>query len=1506
MQTRSILMGRITTGACNEETGEGPNGVEGVRVYLEDGSFVISDKRGLFHFEGVRSGLHVVQMDLDSLPEGYEAFACTQNSRFAGRAFSQFVETQGGTLWRADFHVRKKNSAPIGPLKGEIVLQLANTTEGKNIVYRVDMRGSTLPVGAARLNVILPEGVLYEPGSSMMDGVAIADPLQSDTTRLTFKLNDLPAGWHHKITFRGTPSRDRKAGALVTQAYLTSDVDAKAAVLTPPAETIMQLDKNVEKLQMPEITLRPHFPVRGAELNDEDRKKLDEIAGSLSGLNTEEIHVTGHTDNMRIAPEHRNEFADNQALSMARAKSVGRYLAEKLHIPPEKLFLEGKGSDQPIADNKTQAGRALNRRVEVRITSSRVVAHSRLSVIKEQSGEKRSETVAPKYTPGSSMTKPVSVKQQESGPVIFTFPDADQETQKTDEAPPRSDSSGAAAVTAEAPSGVTAPAASKSVSPGVPADSAKEKSEITIKDPNGILSPLDKDILINSINCIRVCLDSNLIPRLLLDNKEVSADRIGFTMKDDKAGKTIYSYIGVDFGKSGDHVVQFQGVDPFGNARFNQTIYVKRSGEIVSIILKSAEGNVADGKTPVKLRLELYDANGTHIPAGAELEIREGTLSPLKQPDIFAAPPVAGSHPHVQMSREGEVLFQPVNNSGPYRVVLGYNNATVEAETYVQPKMRDWILVGLGEGTVGYNTVSGNMENLQNAGVDDKLYKDDRLAFFAKGQIKGKWLLTIAYDSAKTKGNDTSGLFQTINPETYYTLYGDASQQQYDAASAKNLYIKIEREQFYALFGDFDTGLTVTELSRYSRRMTGVKTEYQSKNFEVNAFASETDQFYKRDEIPGDGTSGMYHLSGKNIVPNSEKITIEVRDRFHSEILVSSNVMTRFMDYSIDYDAGTVIFKEPVYNRDQQLNPITIVVEYEILPGTGQDYTYGGRAGVKLLDQRLKVGASYIHEGQGDESSNLYGTDTSFTLDKNTKFRAEYATSDYSAGSDSRSGDAYLAEVTRTVKLFDIKAYIREEQPGFGLGQQPASEAGTRKYGVEGAYRFSEMFKVSGDIYRQDNLLTEATRDVAEGKMNYTGKSYSAYAGLLFADDHVDDGSSRESNQLTLGGRIPTMYERLALTLDYAQSIGNNDNSDFPTRVALGAEYKATKNVTLLAAQEFTWGSSAITQDTRMGMRSTLWEGAAMNASVERQFNEDDDRVFADVGLKQTWKINNEWKIDAGLERSQTVADATNYQMNSNVPPASGTHDDFTSVSLGATYQVKQMTWDNRLEFRLADSENKWGLMSGVVKEIDSSWAESGRAQIYQTSATAGLNTMKVDLRYGLVFRPPQTKWIALDRLDFIVDNESGGASEQIDSWRFVNNFITNYRPSKDMQISLHYGAKYNQETIDGSDYSGYTDVLGVEARYDITKDWDIGLQSSMLHSWSLGQLDYCEGISIGYNVVQNAWISLGYNLTGFEDKDFSQAEYTAQGPFVRFRFKFDQDSVRDAAKWLNKGTDFI
>lgn len=1443
MRTKSTLVGRVTTGACDDKTGEGTNGVEGVRIYLEDGTFVISDRRGMFHFEGLNSGLHVVQLDMDSLPDGYEPFACTQNSRFAGRAFSQFVETQGGTLWRADFHVREKEK-PVAPIpekpQGEIILELANVVENGNVNYIVSMRGNA-PINTARLNIILPEGVLYKKDSAIMDGAKIADPVQTDKTWLIFRLDDQPANWSHQLTFGGIPSSSKKDEMLVTQAYIAAYDDAKSDVLTPPAETVLHWDKNVEVFQMPDIILRPQFSIRSAELKDEDRKKLDELADSLKGLRIDNIHVSGHTCNMPIAPQNRIYFADNNVLSMARAKTVAHYLMDKLKLPPEKIYVEGMGSSKPVADNRTEAGKAQNRRVEVLVNSSRVVDRSGLEVVKKTSGEKRTES------------KMVKGKREQD---------------------------------------IEAKLKSASVAPDSP--------EKTITEKPGILYPADKEILVGSINSVRVCLESGLTPRLLVDDKEVTANRIGFTMKDEKSGKEIYSYIGVDFGKTGNRSIQLQGIDPFGIARFKQTISVKRSGEIRSIKVKSARGNIADGKKPVKFVLELYDANGTIIPASTELEIREGSLAPLKQPDIFALLPVAGSHPRVQMNREGEVLFQPVNNSGPYRVVLGYNNIKIEAETYVQPKMRDWILVGLAEGTLGYSTVSGNMENLSISGKEEDLYKDGRIAFFAKGQIKGKWLLTVAYDSAKTSEKMTgNGLFQTINPETYYTLYGDSTQQQYDAASAKRLYVKIEREQFYAMYGDYDTGLTVTELSRYSRRVTGLKTEMQGENYEVNAFASETEQVYKRDEIPGDGTSGIYRLSRKNIVPNTEKITIEVRDRFRSEVLTLSRLLNRFTDYSIDYDAGTIIFKEPVYSRDENFNPIMIVAEYETLSNGGDDYSYGGRAGVKLLDNKLKAGGTYIHEGQGDGSSNLYGVDASLQIDDQTTVRGEYAKSDYSAGSASRSGSAFLAEVSRATGKYNAKIYYREQDAGFGMDQQPGSEAGTRKIGVEGSYRISEKLTAGANIYRHYNLMTNATRDLAEGKIGFAEKNYGASLGFLHASDRLGDGSKKESNQITMGGRILTLYERLTLSLNHAQSIDGNDNSDFPTRTTLGAEFEVTKKLTLMAAQEFTWGTSN-TSSTRVGMRSSPWSGAALTSSVERQFNENDERVFANVGMKQSWQVNKAWKVDAGIDRSQTISKSENYSFNTNVQPASGNREDFTAVTGGATYQVKNVTWDNRVEFRFADTEDKFGVMSGVVKEVDGSWAWSGRLQYFQASSDSGLETAKLDLRHGLVYRPPQTTLIALNRFDFIMDKQRGNGGADYNSWRLINNLMLNYRPQKNTQISLHYGAKYVQEKIEGTDYSGYTDLIGAEGRYDVNKYWDVGLHGSILHSWKAAVFDYSGGMSVGYNVAQNAWLSLGYNLAGFDDKDFSEANFTAQGPFLRFRFKFDQESVRDAIRWLD------
>ena len=152
--------------------------------------------------------------------------------------------------------------------------------------------------------------------------------------------------------------------------------------------------------------------------------------------------------------------------------------------------------------------------------------------------------------------------------------------------------------------------------------------------------------------------------------------------------------------------------------------------------------------------------------------------------------------------------------------------------------------------------------------------------------------MTIAYDSDKERAANRERFQTVVDPNVYYSLYADRSEQRFDAASQRKLYLKIERRQFYALFGDYDTGLSVTELARYERRFNGLKSGFRGDNVSYTAFAAETNQSFLRDEIRGDGTSGLYRLSVAPIIVNSETVRIETRDRFDTGAVVESRTLS--------------------------------------------------------------------------------------------------------------------------------------------------------------------------------------------------------------------------------------------------------------------------------------------------------------------------------------------------------------------------------------------------------------------------------------------------------------------------------------------------------------------------------------------------------------------------------------------------------------------------------------
>jgi len=1020
-------------------------------------------------------------------------------------------------------------------------------------------------------------------------------------------------------------------------------------------------------------------------------------------------------------------------------------------------------------------------------------------------------------------------------------------------------------------------------------------------------------------HAVRLMLNGAIVPGLNFSGKELSASRT----------VALSRWAGVDIQRGENTMVAI-----LLSAEGEEVDRLQRSVWFVDEVDHAAHVDdrsvlVADGRTKPVIAIRLEDSDGHPVHEGRIVEIAVADPFQLAQEveEEFESPVDAGfaAVSGLRVGADGIVLVElaPTLNSGRVRLQVPLQDGGVEGiDVWLAPEKRDWIIVGVAEAEHAGKT-------LEDANGRDLLERssDGRLAFFAKGVVKGDWLLTVAVDTAKRRGARDGEIFGEIDPNAYYTLYGDRTWQNADAESRYPVYVKLEKNTFQAVFGDFETGFSDTDLGRYSRRLSGIKADYEQKDLSVTAFAAETNQSFVKDELAADGTSGPFSLRSAPLIRSSEVIIVETRDRLRPDVILNQRPLSRYIDYEIDYSTGELFFRQPIPATDSALNPNVIVVDYETSDAGDRSVTAGIRAKTLIASGKTELGVTLLHEEDGDtqgsDGSQLAAVDVTIQLSENIELRAEAASSESNTNQGKTDGDALLLEAKHQTEKLNLTGYYREESEGFGLGQQASSTSAVRRLGAQLSAELDVVERpdrvvrsVTAQAYQEKNLSRDARRTVADAVWQQDSQTFGMNFGLRgVAEDFEDTADPRQSVLLLAGARKTFVDQGLTVSAVHEEPVytgGANDDEStlFPGRTVLGLDKTLGSQAVANIRHEVSNGANASGQNTVAGI---TWEprgGTQVRAATDMITNDSGRRIGATVGVDQVWQVNEAWTVSGGLARRANVdgdddpldvaPDAALGPLEDGVRSPLTQSEQYASGYLGAAYQNEIMAGSARVEARESTSGSRLVAVLGGAREITQTLSFSAAARHQWENREAFGDREQTDVRFGAAWRPRGEGLVVLNRLDVGHLNEEGVQ----DRSKIVNNFALNAMISKQTQASLYHGIKRVESDFDGVHSTAVTHLVGGEVRHDVTQHFDLGFQATWSENNATRTGEWSYGPSIGFSPEKNIWVSVGWNASGFEDQDFEAARYRQKGPYIKLRAKFDQNTAKGLIRTLGLGAE--
>lgn len=1031
----------------------------------------------------------------------------------------------------------------------------------------------------------------------------------------------------------------------------------------------------------------------------------------------------------------------------------------------------------------------------------------------------------------------------------------------------------------------------------------------------------DGDTLPYAIETVRIAGPDQMRLELLINGEPAPKERIGKIIQQPEPPLQAMEYVALNF-RPGANTLELVAYDLFGNERGRETITIIAPDRMANIQLSfSSITPVADGMTPVIVDVQVVDKNGTPVTADMQLTL-ESSRGRWEVEDQDKVTP--GVQVFLKGGRGSYRLLPPIE-PGASKVVVSSGALKSEQRIDFMPELRPMIATGIIEGRVSLNRLSANQllpitpddafeESLREmAGIGPDGQLGGRAAFYLKGKISGKTLLTIAYDSQKKRGQ--TELFRDIDPDAFYPVYGDDSVKGYDAQSSSNLYVRIDYERSFALLGDFNTRADneARQLGDYNRSFNGVRLHYEESWVSSDFWITDDSSTQVINDFPANGTSGPFFLnSGGNIILNSETVEIITRDRNQPSVILDTRTLTRYTDYDFEPFSGRLLLNRPVASMDANFNPQFIRVTYELEHTSGKRFlTYGGSAQIKPLDW-LEVGGSFVRDENPSAHYDLQSVNGTIRLADNTFLIAEGARSDSMI-----EGIGYAGR-------FDLRHQSEDTQARIFYGitdtnfDNPSSTLNAGR--IEGGMKVTHN-------------LTEATQLIAEGVYTEDKASTGNRKGVRLDAAHTFDNQVK----VTVGGRVseesaasadpslpgggPLKVRSLRLRVDtpvpevpmlsvfgeYEQDIFEADQRV----VAAGGHYQINTGTRLYARHEFisSLGSpfelenGIANHNTLIGLESEYMENGYITNEYRVRNAIDGRQAEAAMGVRNLWNVSDGLAFNTTFERV--------------TPFGSTTSNRSTAATLGFEY-TRPTNWKatGRVEGRWADTNDNYLNTLGYAHKVDQQWTFLTRS-IFNTQLAKGgggsgsgggsgtgasaSNMYQGRFLVGMAFRQAEIdEWNALFRYEYKYEQGSanlGTNAAGLQRQVHVLGTSVNYQPDANWIFSGHYATKLVFESGGGYNSSSYiAHIAAGRVIYEITERWDVGLSLAATFSDKIENIQYAVGPEIGYIINKNVRIGVGYNIVGFNDRDFDTAA-TSQGVFLSLRIKFDE-SLLDWARF--------